>query len=242
MGYGVKDLQARLNALGYDAGKVDGIRGPRTNAAREAAVRDRGDKPLFHPSGLHRIHLHWTAGAYGDIGFERARYHILILEDGRAVPGDLKPESNADTSDGSYAAHTRACNTGAIGVSLDAMGGAIERPFATGPYPITEAQLKGMAEEVADLCETYDIPVTRWSVLTHAEIEPTFGIKQRWKWDIRWIPGMDKPGDAIEVGDVLRDMIRKELLTDEVVETPDVAPIVEEDCTCTCECCKKNKH
>lgn len=209
MGYSVRDIQARLNALGYDAGKVDGIKGPRTDAAYRKALEVRNK--IFHPSGLHRIHLHWTAGAYGDIALERRHYHLIILEDGKTVMGDLMPEANADTSDGQYVAHTRQANSGSIGVALDAMGGAVERPFDTGPYPITEIQLKKMAEEVADLCETYDIPVTKWSVLTHAEIQPTLGIRQRWKWDITWIPGMDKPGDPIKVGDILREMIKAEL-------------------------------
>jgi len=125
--------------------------------------------------------------------------------------GDLAPESNADCRDGSYAAHTRAANSGAIGVSLDAMGGAVESPFNPGKYPITWPQLNRMAVEVANLCDTYDIPVSRYSVLTHAEIQPTLGIRQRWKWDITWLPDMSKPGDPIAVGDRIRDMIRKEM-------------------------------
>ena len=209
MTYSVRDVQARLNALGYDAGSVDGVNGPRTKQAFKQAKQDLGK--VFHSSGLHRIHLHWTGGAYGDIALERAHYHLIILDTGKAVMGDLKPEANANCSDGQYAAHTRAANSGAIGVALDAMGGAVESPFNPGKYPITNRQLKRMAIEVANLCDTYEIPVSKWSVLTHAEIQPTLGIKQRWKWDIRWLPGMDKPGDAIEVGDVIRDMIRKEL-------------------------------
>jgi len=209
MTYTVRDIQARLNALGYPAGKVDGIDGSKTRSAYEQAKKDR--EHIFHPSGLHRIHIHWTAGAYGDIAMERRAYHLLILHNGRAVMGDLAPESNADCRDGSYAAHTRAANSGAIGVSLDAMGGAVESPFNPGKYPITWPQLNRMAVEVANLCDTYDIPVSRYSVLTHAEIQPTLGIRQRWKWDITWLPDMDKPGDPIAVGDRIRDMIRKEM-------------------------------
>lgn len=209
MKYSFRDLQARLNALGYNAGIVDGIDGPRTQAAWTQAKKER--KYIFHPSGLHRIHLHWTAGAYGDIAMERRAYHLLILHNGKAVMGDLAPEANANTGDGQYAAHTRAANTGAIGVSLDAMGGAVERPFNPGKYPITEIQLRRMAVEVANLCDTYDIPVSKWSVLTHAEIQPTLGIRQRWKWDITWLPGMQETGDPIEVGEVIRDMVRREL-------------------------------
>ena len=214
MGYSVRDVQARLHTLGYNAGGVDGIDGPNTRAALTKALKDKGvsnTNGLFHHSGLHRVHIHWTAGAYGDIALERRHYHVIILEDGRAVMGDLAPEANANTSDGRYAAHTRAANSGAIGVSLDAMAGATTHPFNIGKYPLTKAQLKGMAREVANLCDTYDIPVSRYSVLSHAEIEPTLGIKQRGKWDITWLPGMTELGDPVEVGDVIRSMIRKEM-------------------------------
>jgi len=209
-----RDLQARLHALGFNPGAVDGINGPKTTAALHKACRHHSTryvKDLFHKSGLHRIHLHWTAGAYGDISLERSSYHILILEDGKIVMGDLKPEANADTRDGQYAAHTRAANSGSIGVSLDAMGGAMERPFTPGRYPITSKQLDSLADVVADLSDTYWIPVSRYSILTHAEVEPTLGIKQRNKWDITWIPGMSRPGDPIAVGDKIRAMVERRL-------------------------------
>lgn len=211
MAFTTLDVQARLHALEFDPGPLDGLMGPRTRAALDAALaqrRVRSSAELFHPSGLHRIILHWTAGAYGDIALERASYHLLILEDGRVVPGDWKPEANATCVTGRYAAHTRALNTGSIGVALDAMAGAIEHPFSAGRYPVTSVQLDALATEVADLCITYDIPVSRWSVLTHAEVQPTFGIWQRAKWDITWLPDMTAPGDPVAVGDRLREMIR----------------------------------
>jgi hypothetical protein len=219
MNYSIRDIQARLNALGYDAGVVDGLDGPNTQRAIRKAMRDKTERDkkiteiddLFDPSGLHRIHIHWTAGAYGDIALERKHYHTIVLEDGRVVYGTHKPEANANIRDGRYAAHTRACNTGAIGIACDAMGGAKESPFDPGQYPLTWKQLRGLAIEVANLCDTYDIPVSRYSVLTHAEVEPTLGVKQRWKWDITWLPDMSRPGDPIEVGDLIRDMVREEL-------------------------------
>ena len=210
MRYSTRDLQARLNALGYDAGIVDGLNGPKTKGALSRAKKDRRGN-VFHRSGLHRIHIHWTAGAYGDIALERKAYHLLILHNGKAVMGDYAPEANANPVSGRYAPHTRACNSGAIGVSLDAMGGAVERPFNPGKYPITWEQLDRMALEVANLCDTYDIPVSKWSTLTHAEIQPTLGVRQRWKWDITWLPDMDGPGDPIQVGDRIREMINAKL-------------------------------
>jgi 5-oxoprolinase (ATP-hydrolysing) len=103
--------------------------------------------------------------------------------------------------------HTRMANGGAVGVAMCCMAGAQERPFAWGKAPMTAAQLDAMAEEVARLCIAHDIPVTRWSVLTHAEVQPTLGIAQRRKWDVLVLPGMARPGDPFEVGDRIRAMI-----------------------------------
>ena len=57
----------------------------------------------------------------------------------------------------------------------------------------------------------YGVKVTPETVLTHAEVQPTLGITQRAKWDITWLPGMEKPQDPREVGDILRAKIKKEL-------------------------------
>lgn len=211
MSYTTRDLQARLNSLGYDAGQVDGVWGRMSQRAFDQAEDDMGRGKVMPHHNLTRIHLHWTAGAYGDIALERRAYHLLILHDGKVVMGDYAPEANADTSDGRYAAHTKAANGRAIGVSVDAMGGAQQHPFNPGKWPITERQMDRLYVEVANLCDTYDIPVTKWSVLTHAEIQPTLGIRQRWKWDITWIPGMNKPGNPISVGNVIRKNVLKEL-------------------------------
>lgn len=211
MGFSPLDYQARCAALGIDPGRIDGLWGPKTQqAVRIAMARAGVDTPeeLFHPSGLQRVVMHWTAGAYGAIALELRHYHRLIMQDGRVVAGDHAPEANADISDGRYAVHTRALNTGSIGVAVDAMGGAHQVPFDAGTWPVTAAQVNGLVEEVADLCATYAIPVSRWTVLTHAEVQPLLGVWQRQKWDITWLPGMDEPGPAVAVGDVLRERIR----------------------------------
>lgn len=155
---------------------------------------------------MKRIHLHWTAGADGINQVEDDHYHFIVERDGTVVSGKHVPEDNIPPLN-NYAAHTYHANSYAIGVSLDAMAGAVERPFDPGSYPITEVQLEAMASLVGHLAEKYGIPITRETVLTHAEVEPTLGIKQKWKWDITWLPGMDKPGDPVEVGDRIRAMI-----------------------------------
>ena len=208
--YTTRDIQGRLAALGYGPGPINGIEGPKTRVAITEALKARNAnrvEALFHPSGLHRIILHWTAGANGLTELERRHYHLIIDRKGLTHEGALKPEANANCRDGRYAAHTRALNTGSIGVALDAMAGARQSPFYPGKYPIKQVQVHALAETVADLCETYQIPVSPYSVLTHAEVEPKLGVKQRSKWDITWLPDMTAPGEPIEVGNRLRSVI-----------------------------------
>jgi hypothetical protein len=60
---------------------------------------------------------------------------------------------------------------------------------------------------VADLCRTYGIPVTRETVLTHAEVEPTLGVKQRGKWDLTRLPFRRDLVGALPVGDYMRERV-----------------------------------
>ena len=160
---------------------------------------------------MKRIILHWTAGTNKASKLDRQHYHFIVEGDGTVVAGDLPPEANLSTKDGEYAAHTLNCNTGSIGVAVAAMAGARERPFTAGRFPITPQQPKALARLVARLCEQYDIPVTRQTVLSHAEVQPTLGIKQKGKWDITWLPGMEKPEDPVKTGDWLRGLVSAEL-------------------------------
>jgi len=155
-----------------------------------------------------RIIIHWTAGTHLASSSDLDHYHVLVEGDGKIRQGRRNPEANRSTSDGDYAAHTRALNTGSIGVALCAMHGAREGPFRAGTHAITSEQVEALARVCADLCQTYNIPVTRETVLTHAEVEPTLGVRQRAKWDITWLPGMSEPDDAVVVGDTLRSMVR----------------------------------
>ncbi len=160
---------------------------------------------------MKRIHLHWTGGADGVNAAEADAYHFIIGRDGTVYQGQDRPEANRAPLGPRYAAHTLNANTDAIGVALDAMADARERPFRAGKYPITPQQLQAMARLAAELCQRYGIPVTRQTVLTHAEVQPTLGIRQKAKWDITWLPGMTAPGDPVAVGDVLRAMIAERI-------------------------------
>lgn len=214
MSFTTRDVQARLWALGEAPGAIDGMMGPKTKAAIKRALRGRDGHTifdLFHHSGLHRVHWHWTAGARGIIALERRAYNALVDQEANVHDGLFRPEAQARYQVGKAASHTLNANTGAIGISIDAMAGAKERPLDWGSNPMTREQLDAMLAQTAIWCVAYDIPNSRYSTLSHAEVEPTLGIKQRWKWDINVLPGMSAVGDPVEVGDRLRLMLAEHL-------------------------------
>lgn len=160
---------------------------------------------------MKRIIWHWTAGGHRASGLDRSHYHYMFEGDGTEVKGQYQPEANLDTST-PYAAHTRGCNTGSIGLAVCGMLGAKSHPtFSPGRAAMTEASIAAMIRKTADLCEKYGIEVTRQTVLSHAEVQPTLGIKQNGKWDISWLPGMAHPIDPVAVGDELRARVNEEL-------------------------------
>ena len=160
---------------------------------------------------MKRIIMHWSAGQNTVSDLDREHYHFIVDFQGKVVAGRYNPEANEVIRGGAYAAHTLGCNTGSIGVAVAAMAGAIERPFSAGSSPITGPQLEAFTSLIADLAHTYGIAVTRKTILSHAEVQPTLGIHQRGKWDIAWLPGMKAPADPVIVGDRLRAEIAAKL-------------------------------
>jgi hypothetical protein len=156
---------------------------------------------------MKRIIWHWSAGTHTPSTLDKEHYHFIIAGDGAVHPGKWPVEANAKPVKGKYAAHTLNCNTGSIGIAVAAMAGAVERPFDTGKYPITPAQVRALVDLSIKLGKQYDIPVTPQAMLSHAEVQPTLGIKQRGKWDIAWLPGMTAPRDPVEVGNGIRTLI-----------------------------------
>ena len=132
---------------------------------------------------MQRIICHWTAGLHKASQLDREHYHFLFEADGKMVKGILPVSANESTADGEYAAHAFMCNKGSIGVSLCCMSGAREVPFNSGKFPMTKTQWDAMVKFVAKLCKEYGIPVTPKTVLSHAEVQPNLGIKQKGKWD-----------------------------------------------------------
>lgn len=158
---------------------------------------------------MKRIHWHWTAGAPGINPKEADSYNFVVTwPDGEVIECVPIERQIPPLVNGAYAAHTKGANSWAIGIAVDAMAGAQERPFNAGKHPITQKQVDALVKLSRDLGHKYGIPVTRQTMLSHAEVQKTLGIKQNQKWDIMWLPGMDEPGDAVHVGDSLRAMIR----------------------------------
>ena len=174
---------------------------------------------------MDRIIWHWTAGADGFNEKELDSYNELIARDGTWSPGEFGAEAQVPPLiPGRYAAHTLNCNSNSYGISCDAMADAVERPFDPGKYPLTEAQIETLVQRTAFNCRRFIIPVTRKTVLSHAEVQPTLGIKQKQKWDITWLPGMDKPGDPVAVGDKLRERIIAAMLKGAPAGVPAAPP------------------
>lgn len=154
MSYAIRARQARCAALGFWPGPLDGNIGPRTREAAAAALALQRAKGLSfqHPTGLTRIHWHWTGGGHAPSATDLRAYHCVISGDGsRRWP----VEPTAARS------HTLNANGGAIGIAVCAMAGARERPFERGRAPITPAQVSALARETARMCRAYDIPVPR---------------------------------------------------------------------------------
>jgi hypothetical protein len=213
------ELQSRLRALGLDPGPTDGVYGPMTEEAVFDAL-DLWAPELEEPEGIippewmpacdmERIITHWTAGAHKANSTDMASYHILIEGDGKLIRGSYSIKDNADTSDGRYAAHTKNCNTGSIGVSLCCMAGATESPFNAGAYPMTAKQWDVLSTAVAELCNNYSIPVGPSTVLTHAEVQGTLGIAQSGKWDFTRLAFDPTTVGATDCGDKLRDDVKQ---------------------------------
>lgn len=214
MNFTTRDLQARINAL-YNSKvlDVDGISGPMTRNYTQLAMNLRGVKTpreLFGDEGLHRIHWHWTASGY-KVTYDVARhYNDVFDEKGNQYDGGARPEHQAAYSVARKigVSHTLNANTGAIGLAVAAMRGAEGWPsLMWGDSPLTWPGIDAMLVQTAEYCKEFDIPVSRWSTLSHAEIEPTLGITQRAKWDFRVLPGYPSVMDAQEVGDILRQRL-----------------------------------
>lgn len=221
----IYNLQKRLLLMGFQPGPLDGLMGPSTIRAMNQALDKISKGPDLSPAlfdsvvpahwmpwaQMQRIVVHWTAGTNKASLDDRKHYHILIEGDGNLVRGIPSIDLNDSPVKTGYAAHTLSLNGDSIGVSLCGMAGAVEVPFQAGKYPLTEVQWKIAAQVLADLARRYSIPVTRKTILTHAEVQPTLGVKQRGKWDITRLPFDNSVVGPQAVGDKLRALINDRL-------------------------------
>lgn len=153
---------------------------------------------------MDRVICHWTAGRHKASATDKKHYHVLIEGDGTVVKGDPSIKLNEAPAKDGYAAHTRNCNSGSIGVSMCCMWNAKESPFDAGPAPMTKVQWTKMVQCVAELCVRYKIPVTPKTVLSHAEVQANLGIAQRGKWDFTRLAFDISTAGAKACGDKLR--------------------------------------
>lgn len=210
MTYTAREYQGRVNGImGGPVLTVDGMMGPKTRAGIQEAMRIKGvrhAKDLF-TRGVRGIVWHWTAGAHGIIELERDHYNWLFDRVGNVFDGNhsVQDQINYDWRNGIGASHTKSMNTGWLGLSVDAMAGAIESPLNWGTNPLTWEGIDAMLDWTMDLCEEYDVPVSPWTTLSHAEVQQTLGIRQRFKWDYKVLPGYTRAVDARKVGDIMRD-------------------------------------
>lgn len=138
-----------------------------------------------------QLYLHWTAGRYGEL---YDYYHFNIDADGSiyhtcALLTDHKP-------------HTWHRNSGSVGIALCCSFGALpHHGYDTdfGSYPPTPQQIDAAAKLVARLTDGLDLPVDRFTVLTHCEAAlldgygPYSGDAET-RWDLWYL--RDSPGDG----------------------------------------------
>jgi hypothetical protein len=176
-----------------------------------------------------RIITHWTAGDHHASDVDREHYHVLVEGDGRLVRGDHPVSDNVSTQGGVYAAHTRGTNTGSIGIAVCCMAGAMQIPFRSGRWPMKQKQHEVMATAVADLCERYQIAVSRSTVLGHGEVQEALQRPQAGKWDPMVLP-WDPDRTMTEVGDAFRSRVQDALGTQTIgTHLPPVRIILDGD-------------
>lgn len=155
-----------------------------------------------------KVYLHWSAGHYGQFWDD---YHVQIDEDGAIYvieDGELDDTLSA----------TWKRNSGSVSVCL--LGCVDAEADDLGDEPPTDAQIEGMAQAVAALCNGLWLTIDKRHVMTHGEAadnedgvhehEP-YGPKNGCeRWDLEYLGTKESPEynpyatDGSRGGDVLR--------------------------------------
>jgi hypothetical protein len=192
--------------------KVDGMNGPNTRrqvslVQEYLGVDNKID--IFDPSGITRIHWHWTVSGYSVTPQTVKHYNGVFDCEGNEYDGGSPPQHQANYGYNMGVSHTLNANTGSVGLAVACLAGVKpdwgSMTVKQGKYPITWNSLDSMLEKTMELCKLYNIYPSPWTTLTHAEIQPNLGIRQRGKWDIQILP--DEPTkiiSAIDAGNKLR--------------------------------------
>ncbi len=173
------------------------------------------------PGRIERIYTHWSAYDYEKVF---PAYHFCVAIEpgvGIVVVNTHDVRENMREIYGSperpYAAHTRSRNSYALGISIMAMQDATPQDF--GAYPLTEALIDALCTVGGRLAAFYDVPVDADHVMSHAEAamcDGYFGTAEDQRWDIarlRPSPQLLEPREAIDVGEELRERIRRASLS-----------------------------
>lgn len=154
---------------------------------------------------IHTIFLHWTAGAYGQCFDD---YHLCVTKDGIIEASEAMQDLTEKK------AHTWLRNSGAVGIAIEAARGAkISHDWLINfgkQAPPTEAQIRGMAQAVALICQGAGIEINEDTVMTHAEVADMdgYGIYDSdpdMRWDLLRLPFVH----GISGGDYIRKLAKE---------------------------------
>lgn len=144
--------------------------------------------------GIYRIVLHWTAGGSTANPTDKFHYHFIVEQNGHVEYGKFPVSANSKNRRliwGTYAAHTKLGNSGAIGVSMcGMMNYSYGNPYGYDKKrhsPLTKIQCEACFKLIAGLCHEYDIPIDKTHVYTHREHDLINRINQG-KQDILYLP------------------------------------------------------
>lgn len=148
----------------------------------ERVIPARALPPLTGAKLPRRIIVHWTAGSYNPTTHDLACYHWLIDGTGHAIRGKYPIGQYGPPN------HTRMLNTGSVGLSMCAMGGARERPFQAGQWPLNVLQWERCAQAAAEILHAYALPLSERTCLMHSEAWRVYRRPQLGKWDVNVVP------------------------------------------------------